>query len=63
MPKYTEEHYKDAAAIIKAHHRRWNKAPVEQHRCLADDFIDVFAEENPDFDEEGFLRACELEVE
>lgn len=45
MPRYTEEHYKDVAHILKHHCQPPYSGPLPPH--LARDFADLFAADNP----------------
>ena len=54
--RYQKQHYEDVAKIIR-------EGEYSMAAAVADDFINLFAFDNPLFDRKQFLAACGLETD
>lgn len=55
----TKKNYVKAANIIR---KRFYKPGNKQHSTMVKTFVEFFKDDNPRFDEERFIFACQREV-
>jgi len=55
---FTKQHYKEIASIIANSHDACEDEGYWAVEGIAEDLIDYFIENNPNFDRDKFLKAC-----